>query len=542
MNKLSFVLAQINPVVGDIPGNTQRVISAVTDARDLMSAQVVVFPELVLCGYPPEDLLLRPSMQTRIERALRELENECRGITVILGYPWREGGVLYNMAGLIQNGKLVEQYAKNCLPNYQVFDEKRYFESGNAPCVVDICGIKTALTVCEDIWDLDPTAQARDAGARLMININASPFHKNKQLLRQQTVIARAQEGGMPIIYVNQVGGQDELVFDGGSMVADAAGELCFQAPLFEEKLYRVDLEFDDNTVQVLKQQVAPVPEVLSSVYQTLVMGVRDYVNKNGFKGVVLGLSGGIDSALTLAIAVDALGADRVEAVMMPFRYTSQLSLDDAQEEARLLDVQYKVIGIAPMYEAFCSALEEEFSNTEKDKTEENIQARVRGVLLMAISNKKGYLVLTTGNKSEMAVGYATLYGDMAGGLDVLKDVSKMSVFELSRYRNSLSPVIPESVITRPPSAELAPDQIDEDSLPPYEILDQILELYIEQDMAAQDIIDRGFGAEDVNHIVRMVDLNEYKRRQAAVGIRITERGFGRDRRYPITNGWRPGD
>ncbi len=542
MNKLLIVLAQLNPVVGDIPGNTAQVITALQSARDKFSAGLVIFPELVLCGYPPEDLLLRGSMQTRIERALREVEAACTGITVVLGYPWQQNGVLYNMAGVIQNGKLIAQYAKNCLPNYQVFDEKRYFEAGSEVCVLDLYGIRTALTVCEDIWSPEPMAAAKAAGARLMVNINASPFHKNKQQLRQHTVASRAREGDMPVVYVNQVGGQDELVFDGGSMVVDAAGDLCFQAPLFEEGLFGVVLELDNDTVHVPPQDIAPTPAMLPAVYNSLVTGVRDYVNKNGFRGVVLGLSGGIDSALTLTIAVDALGADRVEAVMMPFRYTSQLSLDDAEDEARRLGVSYKIIGIEPVYDAFCAALEEEFAGTEKDKTEENIQARTRGVLLMAISNKKGYLVLTTGNKSEMAVGYATLYGDMAGGMDVLKDVPKTQVFDLARYRNSISPVIPESTISRPPSTELAPDQIDEDSLPPYDILDQILGLYIEKDMAAQDIINRGFSADDVNRIVRMVDLNEYKRRQAAVGIRISERGFGRDRRYPITNGWRPGD
>ena len=542
MNKLLIVLAQLNPVVGDIPGNTAQVITALKSARDKFSAGLVIFPELVLCGYPPEDLLLRASMQTRIERALREVEAACAGITVVLGYPWQQQGRLYNMAGVIQNGKLIAQYAKNCLPNYQVFDEKRYFEAGSEVCVLDLYGIRTALTVCEDIWSPEPMAAAKAAGARLMVNINASPFHKNKQQLRQHTVASRAREGDMPVIYVNQVGGQDELVFDGGSMVVDAAGDLCFQAPLFEEGLFGVALELDSGTVHVPLQDIAPLPAMLAAIYNALVTGVRDYVNKNGFRGVVLGLSGGIDSALTLTIAVDALGADRVEAVMMPFRYTSQLSLDDAEDEARRLGVSYKIIGIEPVYDAFCAVLEEEFAGTEKDKTEENIQARTRGVLLMAISNKKGYLVLTTGNKSEMAVGYATLYGDMAGGLDVLKDVPKTQVFDLARYRNSISPVIPESTISRPPSAELAPGQIDEDSLPSYDMLDQILGLYIEKDMAAQDIINQGFSADDVNRIVRMVDLNEYKRRQAAVGIRISERGFGRDRRYPITNGWRPGD
>lgn len=542
MNTLSIAIAQINPLVGDIPGNTRKVVETITRARHTLGADVVVFPELVLCGYPPEDLLLRTSMQTRIARALEEVASACHGVIAVVGYPWREAGALYNMAGVIRDGKLVAQYAKNCLPNYQVFDEKRYFSAGDKPCLVEIKGLKTALTVCEDIWSSEPMAKAKAAGARLMININASPFHRNKQQERLGVLSQRARDGGMPVVYVNQVGGQDELVFDGGSVVVDADGALCFQAPLFTEHVYEIEVQYDDHAVAVANRDLAPMPELLPSVYQALVVGVRDYVNKNGFKGVVLGLSGGIDSALTLAVAVDALGAERVEAVMMPFRYTSQLSLDDAEQEARTLGVAYKVIGIGPVYEAFCAALAEEFEGSEPDKTEENIQARARGVLLMAISNKKAYLVLTTGNKSEMAVGYATLYGDMAGGLDVLKDVPKTLVFELARYRNSLSSVIPESVITRPPSAELAPDQIDEDSLPPYDILDQILALYIEEDRAAQEIIDAGFAAADVNRVVRMVDINEYKRRQAPVGVRITKRGFGRDRRYPITNGWLPGD
>jgi NAD+ synthase (glutamine-hydrolysing) len=542
MTKLSAVIAQLNPVVGDIPGNTKKIIAAVQEARFKHDAQIVIFPELILCGYPPEDLLLRPSIQPRVERALEQVAEQSKSITVILGYPWRENGVLYNMAGVIQDGVVIAQYAKNCLPNYQVFDEKRYFAEGSGVCVLDICGVKTSITICEDIWDKAPMAKARAAGALMMLNINASPFHKNKQIVRQDTVAARAQEGQMPVIYINQVGGQDELVFDGGSMAVDGQGKLCFRAPLFEEGLFNVELEFDGNCVSVARQELAQITSSLPSVYDALVMGVRDYVNKNNFKRVVLGLSGGIDSALTLAIAVDALSADRVEAVMMPFRYTSKLSLDDAEEEARRLGVKYKVIGIEPIYDAFCEALAEEFAASEQDKTEENIQARSRGVLLMAISNKSGCLVLTTGNKSEMAVGYATLYGDMAGGLDVLKDVPKTMVFELAKYRNKVSSVIPESVISRPPSAELAPDQVDEDSLPPYEVLDQILEYYIEQDMAAQDIVSRGFDEQEVNKIVRMVDINEYKRRQAPIGIRISEKGFGRDRRYPVTNGWRPGD
>jgi len=542
MTSLKVALAQINPLVGDIPGNTRLVIETLTNARDTLKADIVIFPELVLCGYPPEDLLLRPSIQIRIEKALAEVMAACAGIVAVIGYPWREEGRLYNMAGVIQDGQLIAQYAKNCLPNYQVFDEKRYFEAGTTPCVVDICGAQVGLSVCEDIWSHEPLMQARKTGAEVIFNINASPFHVGKQTERVATVAERAREGNIPIVYVNQVGGQDELVFCGGSMVVDAAGELCYQAPMFEEGVFTVDLTVADGRVTVAPQTIVPTPEDLATVYQALVLGVRDYVNKNGFKGVVLGLSGGIDSALTLAIAVDALGADRVEAVMMPFRYTSQMSLDDAQAEADILGVTYKVIGIEPIYNAFSEALADEFAGLDADKTEENMQARSRGVLLMSISNKKGSLVLTTGNKSEMSVGYATLYGDMAGGLDVLKDVKKLLVFDLCRYRNTLSQVIPESVIIRPPSAELAPDQIDEDTLPPYEILDQILELYIEEDMAALDIIARGFDADDVHRILRMVDINEYKRQQAPIGLRITERGFGRDRRYPITNGWRSGE
>jgi NAD+ synthase (glutamine-hydrolysing) len=382
--------------------------------------------------------------------------------------------------------------------------------------------------------------QARAVGAQMMLNINASPFHRHKHGERLREVKERALEGNMPVVYVNQVGGQDELVFDGGSMAVAANGEVAMQAPMFEAGMFYVDLKCEGAKVLVDGARVPPL-ELIPSVYRALVLGVRDYVNKNRFKGVVLGLSGGIDSALTLAVAVDALGAERVEAVMMPFRYTSQLSQDDAAEEAKLLGVKYQSISIEPLYEAFLAQLAEEFAGLAADKTEENIQARARGVLLMSISNKKGYLVLTTGNKSEMAVGYCTLYGDMAGGFDVLKDVPKTLVFELSRYRNSLGAVIPETVITRPPSAELAPDQKDEDSLPPYPVLDKILELYIEEDQSADAIIAAGFNAEHVQHVIRLVDINEYKRRQAAIGVRITRRGFGRDRRYPVTNGWKPG-
>ncbi|HEY5718067.1 MAG TPA: NAD+ synthase, partial [Motiliproteus sp.] len=425
------------------------------------------------------------------------------------------------------------------LPNYQVFDEKRYFEAADQPCVVEMGGHRVALTICEDIWHTHPVSQAKAAGAELMLNLNASPFHLRKTEHRRELLGQRAHEGGFPIVYANLVGGQDELVFDGGSLVINANGELVLAAPEFSEGLHVI--EFDGRACRALSPSEPPL-SLEASVYQALVLGVRDYVNKNGFRGVVLGLSGGIDSALTLAVAVDALGAERVEAVMMPFRYTSQMSLEDAEAEANTLGVRYSVHSIEPMFESFMQTLAPAFAGMARDTTEENLQARCRGVLLMALSNKKGYLVLTTGNKSEMAVGYSTLYGDMAGGFDVLKDVPKTLVFALARYRNTLSAAIPERVITRPPSAELAPDQKDEDSLPPYEVLDRILELYVEQDFSAHDLIAEGFEAAVVNRVVRLVDLNEYKRRQAPVGVRITQRGFGRDRRYPITSGWKAGE
>ena len=547
MNRITLSLAQFNPLVGDIPGNADKILAAVRAARDEQGAQILVFPELALIGYPPEDLLLRPALQARIERALDRVRAESRGIVVVLGYPWREGDRLYNAAGVLRDGELIARYHKRCLPNYQVFDEQRYFVAGDAPCVVDLYGVPTAITICEDVWRPEPTAAAAAAGARLMLNLNASPFHRGKQERRQQVLAARAREGHLPILYVNQVGGQDELVFDGGSILVDAGGAVCFQAPQFEEGMYAVVVEAAAGAVTVPRQQIVPALEPLASVYRALVLGVRDYVRKNGFKGVVLGLSGGIDSALTLAIAVDALGAEQVEAVMLPYRYTSDLSRDLARDQAERLGVRYRTLDIAPVVDAAMEVLAEEFAGLGVDKTEENLQARARGLLLMAISNKKGSLVLTTGNKSEMAVGYATLYGDMAGGLDVLKDVPKVTVFELARYRNritrnGIAPVIPEAVITRPPSAELAPGQKDEDSLPPYPVLDRILELYVEQDASAADIIAQGFPADEVHRVLRMVDVNEYKRRQAPVGLRVSERAFGRDRRYPITNGWRPGD
>lgn len=542
MPSLKIVMAQINPLVGDIHGNTELIIDTARQAESELGADVVAFPELTLTGYPPEDLLLRASLEGRINRAISELCAASLQAAIVVGYPKVVGGRVFNMAGVIEGGELTAEYAKQHLPNYRVFDEKRYFVAGEGALVVRLKGIKAALTVCEDIWQVEPMLQARQAGAQIMINLNASPFHLGKTEERLQLLQDRARDGQMPIVYVNQVGGQDELVFDGASMVVDKEGELKVLGPAFSEKLITVDVNLNHGECEIATQDLAEAPDNLASVYQALVLGVRDYVNKNGFRGVVLGLSGGIDSALTLAVAVDALGKDRVEAIMMPFRYTSDMSQNDAAEEARRLGVRYQSISIEPIYDSFMSALADEFAGRNRDTTEENLQARCRGVLLMAVSNKKGYLVLTTGNKSELAVGYSTLYGDMAGGFDVLKDVPKVLVFELARYRNTIEEVIPVSVIERPPSAELAPDQKDEDSLPPYDVLDDILELYVERDFSAQSIIEEGFDPDTVHRVLRMVDINEYKRRQAPVGPRITERGFGRDRRYPITNGWKLGE
>ena len=537
---LRIALAQDNFLVGGIPENAQKIRLLAQQAK-AQESDMIVFPELCLTGYPPEDLLFRPSLTPRIDEALASLA-DIRDIVLVLGYPKMVGGQLYNMAGAWLNGECLLEYAKQKLPNYQVFDEKRYFVEGNKSSVFTHKNVCIALTICEDIWHDEPVAAAKALGAALILNLNASPFHINKQTERLSTVQQHALNHQVSIAYVNLVGGQDELVFDGGSFVMNASGEVATELALFSEVLAVVD--FDSHTKQFLTQNRVLPLSVEASVYQALVLGVRDYVNKSGFSGIVLGLSGGIDSGLVLAIAVDALGAERVNAVMMPYHYTSQMSLEDAAEEAKILGVHYSIIEIASVVESFERQLAPAFSGLTRDKTEENLQARARGVLLMALSNKKGWLVLTTGNKSEMAVGYATLYGDMAGGFDVLKDVPKTLVFRLAEYRNSLSasPVIPQRVIDRPPSAELAPDQKDEDSLPPYSVLDAILALYIEQDLSAEAIVAEGFDRETVYRVIRMVDFNEYKRRQAAIGPRITQRGFGRDRRYPLVNGWKAGN
>ena len=547
-DSLNVVLAQLNLLVGDIDGNAERIITSAKQAFDNQSAHLIVFPELTLTGYPPEDLLIRPSLQARIERALEKiLEADLPGY-IVVGFPEQVNCSLYNTLALIKGRERLATYHKQCLPNYQVFDEQRYFKPGNDGCVFQIHGTRVAFTICEDMWELAPVVQALEAGAQLLININASPFHINKLEERQQLLQQRATEGGVPVIYVNLVGGQDELVFDGGSMAINSDGTCQFLAPSYIEGNYFLEVNVGANgSCQIPEQNIASNHSLEEQVYDALVLGVRDYVNKNNFPGVVLGLSGGIDSSLTLAIAVDALGKERVQAVMMPFEYTSQLSINAAAQQAALLGVNYKVIAIHEIYSAFMDALAMEFAGSEIDVSEQNIQARARGVILMAISNKKGSLVLTTGNKSEIAVGYTTLYGDMAGGFNPLKDVSKTLVYKLSSYRNTgygpePDEVIPTQVIERAPSAELAPGQIDQDNLPPYDILDQILELYVENDCSADAIVAEGFDEVIVRKIVRMVDLNEYKRRQSPIGVRLTKRGFGRDRRYPITNSWPMGD
>ena len=537
-NAMRIVMAQLNLLVGDIEGNAARVIEAARRARDELQAQLVVFPELTLTAYPPEDLLLREGLYRRVEAALERIRNETHGITVVLGYPAREQDCCYNMAACIRDGEVLAVYRKQLLPNYSVFDEKRYFHAGSEACVVDVHGVRLGITICEDAWSPGPIGQARDAGAQMIVNLNASPWYYRKGREREQAIRERVAESGCPVLYVNLVGGQDELVFDGESFVMNAQGEVVCRAPAFEEGLFVADIDIVDGApVPCAGELVEPLDEE-AGTWRALVCGVRDYIDKNGFRGAVIGLSGGIDSALTLAIAVDALGPERVEAVSMPSRYTADMSIEDARDQAERLGVRFDVIAIEPVFRAFLDSLSGRFAGLPADTTEENIQARCRGIILMAISNKTGLMVLTTGNKSEMAVGYATLYGDMAGGYAVLKDVPKTLVYRLAEYRNGLGEVIPRRVIERPPSAELAPDQKDEDSLPPYEILDPIIEMFVERDLCAEEIIAQGYAPETVHRVIRMIIRNEYKRRQAPPGIKVTQRAFGKDRRYPITSGF----
>lgn len=538
-NKLRVAMAQIDLQVGDLCGNSAKVIRYALEARDRLQADVVIFPELTLSGYPPEDLLLRPAMAEQVDAALATVISAVSGITMVLGYPHYEMNDCFNAAAVIRDGVIQCNYHKQRLPNHSVFDEKRYFRAGNTPSIAMINGIKVGITICEDIWQPQPLQQALQSGAQLMININASPFHRGKQRQREEELARRVAECHLPIIYLNLVGGQDELVFDGGSFVIDATGVVTQRLASLTEQLAVVDLELNEaGVLKPLRAEIVPLMSDEAMVYNAIVLGVRDYIGKNGFSKVVIGLSGGIDSALTLAIAVDALGAECVEAVMMPSRYTAGMSVEDAVTECKTLGVVCHSIPIEPMYQSFLTALQDEFLGATADATEENIQARCRGIILMAISNKGGKMVLTTGNKSEMSVGYATLYGDMAGGFAPLKDVPKLLVYRLSEYRNRLSQVIPRRVIERAPSAELAPEQKDEDSLPPYELLDPVLQMHIEQEMSSAAIIKAGYDGEMVRQVVAMVKCNEYKRRQAPPGVRITERAFGRDRRYPITSGF----
>jgi NAD+ synthase (glutamine-hydrolysing) len=538
--KLRCVLAQLNLVVGDVEGNTSRIIAAANRAREEMVADVVMVPELAVSGYPPEDLLFHSGMRSQVARSLGRLKAEVRGITLIAGYPEYDGDHIYNSALVLRDGAVLANHRKACLPNYRVFDEKRYFTPGTKPTVVELSGIKAGILVCEDVWAPEPACQARGAGAQVLLVINASPYEVNKQRQREFEVArARVAETGIPLVFVNLIGGQDELVFDGNSFAMDAHGQIAVRAPAFAEGLYPVDLVMgSDSIVCPLPGEIAALQEEEQSVYGALVQGTRDYVDKHRFPGVVLGLSGGVDSALTLCIAVDALGADRVHSVAMPSRYTSQMSKDDAAEQASWLNVKHTEISIEGMFEATLSALKDEFAGRPADTAEENIQSRCRGVLLMAISNKTGRMLLTTGNKSEMAVGYATLYGDMAGGFAPIKDCSKVLVYRLCAWRNAQSRVIPARAIERPPSAELRPDQKDTDSLPPYEILDPILEAFIEEDLSVDQIAARGFDRKVVGRILDLVKRNEYKRRQAPPGVRVSGRAFGRDWRYPITSGY----
>ena len=536
---LRIALAQLDLFVGDVAGNTQRVLDVAADARDRLHADLVLFPELTLTGYPPEDLLFHKGLRRQVNAGLERVLQDVKGITAMVGYPEYVPEGIYNAAMLVRDGAVLGNYRKQELPNYRVFDEKRYFKPGHASTIVDIKGIRVAMLICEDVWEPGPAVAARAAGAQLMVVINGSPYSVGYQDRREGVVRERVRDSGLPAVYVNMVGGQDELVFDGGSFVMDANGEVVQRLPPFEEALIACEIDVIEQQVVPYRAYVEPPLSEEASVYGALVLGVRDYVGKHRFPGVVLGLSGGVDSALTLAIAVDALGADRVHAVMMPSRYTSQLSLDEAAQQARALGVRYDVISIEGLFDSALGALKDAFAGREPDATEENIQARCRGLLLMAISNKTGRMLLTTGNKSEMAVGYATLYGDMAGGFAPIKDCSKMLVYRLANYRNTVSPAIPQRVIDRPPSAELRPDQKDTDSLPPYEILDAILELFIEDDLSVDEISVRGYDRAVVGRVLDMVKRNEYKRRQAPPGVRISNRAFGRDWRYPITSGYR---
>jgi NAD+ synthase (glutamine-hydrolysing) len=535
-DKIIVALAQLDMVVGDVAGNTAKILDYSNRARDEMQADLVVFPELSVCGYPPEDLLFHSGLRRRVAKAIDTIRESLRGIAVLFGYPEFQGDEIFNSCTVFLDGKALASYRKQLLPNYRVFDEQRYFKAGKDAAVFRLKGIRIGLNICEDVWQKAPVASSRAAGAEVIVAINGSPYELRSQQHREDVVRNRVKEAGIPAVYLNTVGGQDELVFDGGSFAMAADGTVMFRAPPFRDGLHRVVLRVNASGIVPQAGELAPIQSTEQSVYEALVCGTRDYVDKHRFPGVVLGLSGGIDSALILAIACDALGARRVHAVMMPFRYTSTMSQEDAASQAKTLGTRYDVIPIEPIYESVLKQLRPIFEGRAADVTEENIQARSRGLLLMAISNKTGSLLLTTGNKSEMAVGYATLYGDMAGGFAPIKDCSKTLVYRLAHYRNSLGVVIPERVINRPPSAELRPNQKDSDSLPDYKILDPILEAFIEEDLSVNEIAQRGFDRDVVIRVLQLVQNSEYKRRQSPPGIRISSRAFGRDWRYPITS------
>ena len=536
---LRIALAQLNTLVGAVAANTEHVLAAAHRARDELRADLLVCPELTISGYPPEDLLFHRGFRHQIDAAVARLRTQLSGIGVLVGYPEYSGEQIFNSSAYIEGGAIQANHRKASLPNYRVFDEKRYFAAGAQPTVVAIRGFRVGLLICEDIWEPEPAQLARSDGAELMIIINASPFETGKLRARESILRERLRDVGLPAVYVNLVGGQDELVFDGNSFVMNAGGDVVMRMAAYRESVECIEFERRGASVVPIAAAIAAPLDDTASVYQALVLGVHDYVGKHGFPGVVMGLSGGIDSALTLAIAVDALGAQRVHAVMMPTRYTAGMSCEDAEEQAKLLGVKYSVIPIEPMFETTLAALQDEFAGRPVDIAEENIQSRCRMLVLMGISNKTGRMLLTTGNKSEMAVGYATLYGDMAGGFAPIKDCSKMLVYRLCDYRNALGRVIPQRVIDRPPSAELRHEQKDSDSLPPYDALDAILEAFVEEDLSVDEICARGYDRATVARVLDLVKRAEYKRRQAPPGVRVSRRAFGRDWRYPITNGYR---
>tara|TARA_Y100000996_G_scaffold359900_1_gene302089 strand:+ start:2837 stop:4468 length:1632 start_codon:yes stop_codon:yes gene_type:complete len=535
--KISIGIIQENPVVGDIKGNLELAKVAIKKLSIKNSPDIFLFTEMFITGYPPEDLILRDDLLNQAYDAVHELSHEKPESFIVIGYPKKEGNSIFNCAGVLRNNSIITEYKKQELPNYEVFDEKRYFQPGNSAGIFEVNGLRIALSVCEDIWHEKVINQAHESKANLILNLNASPFHLEKINERKKLISNQASKYSLPIVYANQVGGQDELVFDGTSMVMSELGTQVMQLAKFEtdQKIAEFICE-DGSNLKAINHEDIPEEDYLADVYQALVLGAKDYILKNNFPGALIGSSGGIDSALTAAIAADALGAEKVRTFMMPFKFTSDMSVEDAQELANNLGIKHSVIPIGDIYESFYKELSEEFKGQDPDITEENLQSRCRGVILMALSNKSGRLVLTTGNKSETAVGYSTLYGDTAGGFGVLKDVPKILVYQLSKYRNTLSEVIPERIIERPPSAELAPNQQDSDSLPDYDVLDKIIELYVEQDKSKTEIVSEGFDESIVKRVIRLIDISEYKRRQAPLGVKITSRGFGKDRRYPITN------